>query len=214
MHPGLLFFVGLPAIEGYALGMRAVLAAAVPLVVIACTHNRPISELHRVAGQDVIVETPGHEDIQAVAIPAARFDAEAEHDGLTFASDVGVLRPSEVAKVTVVHRGRGALEGAGIGFLIGAASGAALGYADGDDECASSMSNHPSSEPNLSLCIKLFTAEEKALLGAAVIGGIGGLIGTIVGAVTGSSDVYSYGEQVRITPTGPPGSVGGVTIKY
>jgi hypothetical protein len=60
----------------------------------------------------------------------------------------------------------------------------------------------------------VFTAGEKAIMGGIVIGTIGGLVGLVVGAASGSKYVYSYGEQVRITPTGPPGSMGGATITF
>ena len=192
--------------------MRTVLVG-LPLVV-ACAHERPLSELHEVAGKRVVVETHQHEEIQAVAIPASRPQPEDELDGVAFATSAGVLPPNMVARVTEVRRGRGALQGAGIGFLIGASIGAVLGYTDGDDQCANSTSPHPSLEPNPSLCITLFTAGEKALLAATVIGGTGAIFGTLVGWMTGSNVIYSYGEQIRVTPTGPPGSVGGVTIKY
>lgn len=202
MHRVPRFFAGLvvlgadptPAQTGYDREMRAVLVG-LPLVVTACTHERPITELHRVAGKRVTVETYNHEDIQAVAIRAP--------DGVTFANDAGVLPPTSVSRVIERRHGRGALEGAGIGFAIGAVAGAVLGLADGDDEC-----------PDTGWCFFVFSAEEKAVLGGATFGSIGGLVGLVVGAVSGSQFVYSYGDHIRITPTGPPGSVGGVTIKY
>src|ERR1041385_7735190 len=95
-------------------------AAAVALAafasVAACTHERPITELHTLAGKKVTVETYNHEDVQVVAIKAP--------DGVTFANDSGVLPPTVVSKVTEVRHGQGALEGIGIGFLIGATTGA------------------------------------------------------------------------------------------
>lgn len=176
--------------------MRGVLLlVALPLVVIGCTHEKPITELHQVAGKRVTVETYKHEDIEVVAIRAP--------DGVTFANDAGVLPPTAVAKVTEIRHGRGALEGAGIGFLIGAVAGAAIGFADGDDECSPE-----------GWCFVAFSAEEKAVIAGIGIGGIGGLIGLVAGGLSGSRFVYSYGDQVRVTPTGPPGSVGGVTVKY
>ena len=81
---------------------------------------------------------------------------------------------SEVTAVQFTHRGRGALEGLGIGLLSGAAVGALAGLASGDDDPG----------------ILAFTAEEKALLGGAFFGGIGGLLGLPFGAAVGSKDVY------------------------
>lgn len=174
--------------------MRSVVVG-LPLLVMACTHERPVTELHQIAGKQVTVETYAHDEVQVVAIRAP--------DGVTFANDAGVLPPTSVAKVTDVRHGRGAAEGAGIGALIGAATGAAIGLADGDDECSPE-----------GWCFLAFTAGEKAVIAGVLLGGVGGVIGLVAGAITGSKFVYSYGEQVRVTPTGPPGSVGGVTIKY
>jgi hypothetical protein len=164
---------------------------------IACTHERPISQIHDVTGKWVIVETTNHEKVEAVAIAAS--------DGVTFTNDRVMLGPSEVASVTEVRRGRGALEGAGIGFLTGATIGAVIGFADGDDECDDSGGQW---------CILVFTATEKAILGGIFIGGIGTIVGVVFGAAMGSKFVYSYGDQVRVTPTGPPGSMGGATITF
>jgi hypothetical protein len=175
--------------------MRAVLPLALTLA--ACTHERPITELHEVTGKWVIVETTDHQTVDAVAVAAS--------DGVTFTNDTVLLGPGQVAKVTEIRRGRGAAEGAGIGFVSGAAIGAALGFADGDDTCESSGGEW---------CLFVFTAGEKAIMGGIVIGTIGGLVGLVVGAASGSKYVYSYGEQVRITPTGPPGSMGGATITF
>jgi hypothetical protein len=61
--------------------------------------------------------------------------------------------------------------GLGFGFLAGAAVGAMLGYADGDDECAEG-----------DWCILDLSAGDKAVVGGAVIGGLGAAIGALVGA--------------------------------
>lgn len=179
----------------YDLQMRGVGVVLLPVAVMACTHERPITELHEVAGERVIVETYSHERVQATAIRGPA--------GVTFANDGGVLAPASVAKVTEVRHGRGAAEGGGIGFLVGAAVGATMGYLEGDDQC-----------PPEGWCLFEFTATDKAVLGAASIGVVGGLVGLLFGGANGSHYVYSYGDQVRVTPTGPPGSMGGVTIKY
>ncbi|HUS27932.1 MAG TPA: hypothetical protein VMZ53_05470 [Kofleriaceae bacterium] len=176
---------------------RSTALCVLPLAVMACTHERPITELHQVAGKRVTVETYDHVSMEGVAIQAA--------DGITFENSAGVMPPTAIAKVTEVRRGRGAAEGAGIGLAVGAVVGAALGFADGDDEC---------DENSGMWCIFVFTAGEKAVMGGVVLGGIGAIVGLVAGAATGSKFVYSYGDQVRITPTGPPGSYGGVTITY
>ena len=81
--------------------------------------------------------------------------------------------------------------------------GAALGYADGDDVCE-----------NEGHCILTFSAVDKATIGAVVFGVIGGGIGGAIGLIRGSRYIYSYGEQIRVTPSGPPGSVMGATITF
>jgi hypothetical protein len=84
----------------------------------------------------------------------------------------------------IKRRGAGALEGLGLGSLIGAATGVALGFAAGDDpKCMNQESN----------CYPLeLSAGDKALL-FGVIGVLaGGLIGTVVGAAVGHQDEYLF----------------------
>jgi hypothetical protein len=86
---------------------------------------------------------------------------------------------------------RGALEGAGIGLLSGAALGGIVGYSAGDDE---ECSNGPESF----FCLS-FTAKEKAGIGAVYAGVPGAVLGLVLGAVIGSRDVYEYEQLPQIT---------------
>jgi hypothetical protein len=176
--------------------MRALLAV---VVLAACTHARPISSIHELTGKRVTVETYSHQRIEVYV--------ERAPDGVAFrAEDGGGYVPvAEVAKVVEKRVGRGGLEGLGIGALAGASFGAILGYAAGDDECNADDGHW---------CILTFTAGEKAVLSGILLGGLGGLLGGVVGLAHGSRDEYSYGEQVRVIPTGPPGSTVGMTVTF
>jgi hypothetical protein len=94
---------------------------------------------------------------------------------------------TEIDKVVIKKRGRGALEGLGMGVLAGAV----IGFALGDD---------PPCEPypndlfgiGQSLCEGFrLSAGEKALAGA----GGGGLWGMIIGAAVGSKDKFVLHEN-------------------
>lgn len=80
--------------------------------------------------------------------------------------------------------GRGALEGLGIGILVGAAVGGLGGLMLGDDgPCQSS--------PESCSGIR-FSANEKAAAGALVFSLPGAIIGTVVGALVGHKDRYLF----------------------
>jgi hypothetical protein len=104
------------------------------LLGVSCTHQRPMSELHTLAGKRVTVEVSGSaESVDAIAEQTA--------DGVVFHAESGqLLSPPTIAEVSEVHRGRGAAEGLGIGFAIGFPIGAAAGYisatqCDRDPKC-------------------------------------------------------------------------------
>ena len=93
-------------------------------------------------------------------------------------------------------RHRHTLQGAGIGGLGGAALGAISGYASGDDD------------PNQFLAM---TAGGKAALGAVLIGGVGLVVGSVVGAlhVTDQWTTLPLGE----TKTTPAIELGAHTVR-
>lgn len=91
------------------------------------------------------------------------------------------IATSEVGKVVIKKRGRGALEGLGIGILTGAVTGAVIGFASGDDDPKT--------------VFLPLTAEEKALGGGIVLGAAGGLLGLPIGAAVGSKDKFILHEN-------------------
>ena len=89
---------------------------------------------------------------------------------------MGPVERSEIVELEVsIQRQRRVLKSLGVGLLVGAGSGVLLGLASGDDP------------PEMFLA---FTAEEKALVGGAMLGLTGGVVGLIVGLVQ-RQDVWS-----------------------
>ncbi len=88
----------------------------------------------------------------------------------------------EVSEIYFVNRGRGALEGFGLGLLVGVLTGAIIGLPSGGDNALRDL---------------LFPAELKAIIGAIYFGGAGGLIGIPIGAAAGSKSKYQLQEPVK-----------------
>lgn len=178
--------------------IRAV--AALVALTTACTHQRDLRTLPDQAGKEVAVET------RSGAVLVAHVDVTPATYGLRL-PDGQIVAFEQVTKVVARNRGRGAFEGLGLGALIGAGVGVVSGLASGDDECDSDGGDW---------CILTFTAEEKAVILGIVVGGIGGMVGLVAGALRGSRDVYSFGseQQFKVVPSGPPGSVAGATITF
>ncbi len=176
--------------------------AAVPTVVIAfglassaCTRQHHFATLK--AGTSVTVETVDGADVEATVLPHTT--------DVVLADDGGRIIPIQhIARVVDVRRGRGALDGALIAGLSGAAIGAVLGFSAGDDNCES---DH---------CLLSFSATDKAYLAGFMLGSLGAASGLIIGALIGSRDVYTFGDEreVRFIPSGPQGSVAGATIQF
>jgi hypothetical protein len=169
--------------------------AVIALVVMsACTTQRHIATLN--AGKSVTVMTVDGAEVEASVLSHPTEIILADRSGR-------IIQTQHIAQVVDVNHGRGALDGALIGGLTGLAFGAVLGFAAGDDECDD-------------FCILTFTAEEKAALIGSTFGIVGAGTGAIIGAIVGSRDVYTFGDsrEVRITPSGPRGSVAGVTFQF
>ena len=92
-----------------------------------------------------------------------------------------------VSSIVINNRGRGTLEGLGLGLLGGIATGVSIGLLSGY-------------EPG-----DIFTAEMKALLLGIGLGGIGGLLGLPIGTAVGSKDkfIIDYKEKFNVDLSSP-----------
>lgn len=184
--------------------MRWSVRALVACVAVSgCAHHRPWSEVHDVDGEDVELEVEGD-------LVRRRGKAVLTPRGLVFRTADGAEIPlAAVTAVSDMKRWRGALEGMGIGAGGGFVVGAAIGIADGDDSCEDAVRLVAECEADK------MTRWEKAALGGIILGVLSGGAGLVVGTLTGSRDHYRFQtEQRRFVPTGPPGSVVGVTVKF
>lgn len=179
--------------------MRAV-AAVAAIGLVACTRHHPLSALPERAGQVLARTREGYIFDVTVGVEAGQTVLR-DRRGLPLPLDV-------VVEVVEKRRWLGALHGLGWGVLGGAAAGAVLGYASGDDDCNTSRGED--------MCYYAFTAGENAVFLGAFFGILGGLGGLIYGAGTGAKDVYRAepGTAPRVMPSGPPGSVAGMTVQF
>ena len=169
--------------------------AALLVLLVACTHNRPFSAIDEVEGRVSVRMVDGYQQYATVV---------STPNGKVLQSDSGAtIDLGNVVKLTDERSLRGGLEGFGIGGGIGFGVGVLIGIADGDDP---PCNDH-------GFCID-FTAGEKAVLGGIILGILGGGVGAIAGIVRGSQFVYEGGEVPVVRPTGPPGSVVGVSIDF
>jgi hypothetical protein len=90
--------------------------------------------------------------------------------------------------VSYRSRATGALEGLGIGLVVGALTGAVIGLASGDDQC----------NPN-QWCLLRFSAVQKEVGAGIALGALGMISGVIIGAIVGHRDKIIFG-QPPITP--------------
>ena len=95
----------------------------------------------------------------------------------TSESETKSVRYSEIKSITFRKHGKGALEGLGMGLLLGGLFGAVIGYSSGDD---------PGSG------ILALKRKDKVILYAIFWGGISGLGGLIVGSLEGSTEKYVF----------------------
>jgi len=145
------------------------------LALAACTHNQKLASPADLHGEEVTIEVttaPGVEVEGRVMRGPYGYVVQTYNYGPV---DIGQIKRIEQEKTWV-----GALEGLGLGVLIGGATGAVLGYADGDDEC---MNDH---------CWFALDAGGKAMIGGVVLGALGGIIGLAAGAMRGSHYVYEF----------------------
>jgi len=177
--------------------MRTPLLVAV-LAASACTHHQNIVSAHELVGEEVEVELYGRPPIEAVGVHG-RLPGTTDY----VAKNGEVIDGNSVIRVTDTRHARGAVEGLGLGALIGGGAGAVLGLASGDDdECESDHG-----------CWFELSAGEKAVLLGFVFGVLGGGIGLVVGAVKGSTIVYeSQSSQMSVRVGGDGGSL--VTVRW
>jgi len=132
------------------------------------------------------------EDVMLVPIPEYRLAAAAPDSAAWHSIEgeaTGTTWPG-IASLTYVSHGRGAADGLGIGFVIGALFGLAVGAASGAQDQSDSLIE--------------FSPAEGAAIGAAGFGVAGGLIGLVIGAIKGHRITYASQEWVvggaRIDP--------------
>ena len=158
---------------------------------VGCTSHKPLTDVAMLKSGDTVTIDG---DVEAIVVQTAQ--------GVVFQSERGYVPLGQVTRVTQTRHALGAGQGLLIGAGIGAGVGIVMGFAAGDDP------------PCEGFCLFRMDAGDKAALGGIALGMMGGLVGVIAGAVRGSDVIYENGESVRVTPNGPPGSVGGVTVTF
>ena len=164
------------------LSLCARLAVLAVLVLAGCTHSHPLnaaspeSRSHvnaRAEQKSALVTLYDGEEVRARSLHVAP-DVTTWLDPKT-----GTMRSvptSELASVRFTDRGRGVLEGLGLGTAIGVVSGAVVGaYAEANGDEGGYVS----------------IEVPGAILGGAVFGSLGLLIGGIAGVDRGSYTVYT-----------------------
>ena len=170
-------------------------------VLSGCTHHYNIANAHELAGEEVTLEGQYGQQVTAVGVANGA-------GGIVFydRANGGMVPDLEIARIKDTRHARGALEGLGIGGGIGAGIGILAGLASGDDECSNEDEGG---------CFLSFSAGDKAMIFGVLLGGLGGFVGLIVGAMKGSTIIYeqpSSGVTVRVG--GPSDSVAGVTVSF
>ena len=100
----------------------------------------------------------------------------------TFADQQRISSNSDILKVQLIDKKRGAFEGFIFGSIFGALAGAMVGLSEGAD---------PETDANG------LSSGEKALLRAVIFGSLGGLFGLPVGSYIGSRDVYHLPKKFQ-----------------
>src|SRR5690349_20199496 len=115
--------------------------------------------------------------IAIIATSACWHEKQDVRDARSITSEPETVAEAETETVVIERsHAKGALQGLGLGVLIGGGLGAAAGYAGGDD--------HDCGESAI-LCFD-FSAEEKAVFGGIGGAAVGGLLGLVIGAAVGS----------------------------
>lgn len=144
----------------------------------ACTRHHPVSpsELSTLAGESATVK------LKSGGKTSGYVSESSDEDQITV--DGAQIPVSTVESVTVVRRGRGALQGLGLGavggFVLGFALGASADHGD--------------------------TASLAGLLVGISLSGIGGVSGLLFGGLVGSRDVYELGSPSGMALPSIPGT--------
>lgn len=109
-----------------------------------------------------------------------------------------VMRANVTAVDTSAGRFRHPWQGLGIGLLAGGAAGMVIGFADGDDDPHQFMS---------------MTASEKAVLGGAVFGALGGMVGLVAGSLT-KTDRWHRTSLDALHVAVRPSRAGGFSLSF
>jgi hypothetical protein len=125
-------------------------------------------------------------DVEILTDNGEKLDGELAQiePGLVFLTRHGAFDADLIVWVRDFRAGLGALEGMAVGVVIGATAGAVAAWRD---------------TPNV---------ETLGVLSLCVLGG------AVIGALRGSRIIYSDREQPRFVPSGPPGSVLGITRTF
>jgi hypothetical protein len=144
----------------------------------ACTRQHNVPTLLPSSASDTAVAEL--RDGRVMTVRAARTAEGVRWVAEGAAPDGTLVDPAGMHSYTKISRVRGALEGAAIAGVGGAALGVMAGFASGDDECPDGRS-----------CFFLFTAGDKAKILGLGLAGFGSIAGGLIGLAVGSRDVYS-----------------------
>lgn len=182
------FLTGIPAITLFA------------LLSLGCTHSHYLKkERYEKDFQNINALATNHESV-IISTRGSSFRAKQMHispDSISW-MDAQTLRDKtmdigEIAEIKFVRHGKGALEGMGAGFLVGASIGAMVGLLSGDDEPSPGATGW-NFEIN-------FTKEQKALMGGAGLGGLFMAVGLAAGAANGSTDHFIFEHSQALPDT-------------
>lgn len=179
--------------------MSVRLPAVVLLIVLVattgCTRTRALSTAPSAGTLSEINQRAENSVAEVTLFTGEQAQAHRLHiapDVATWVTEGGAVRSvpsSEIMAVEFESEGRGALEGLGLGVVIGAGSGALLGLID-----QSNGSSDPSSGSDEFISFDL--GSSFAVAGGIVLGGVwGGLVGLIAGGISKSSLVYAAPES-------------------
>lgn len=176
--------------------MRSHAAIVALLVATGCTRSYGVGTLQPATRVEVRTTDQAVRSATVAAHPTE----------VVLVDDAGrTIRPRHIARVSRTNHKRGALDGAAAGAIAGIVIGAAIGAAAGSDPCSDPM-----------ICIMPLSAYDKAVLAGGTLGLLGAATGALIGAVIGSTDVYTFGvdHELGLRLGGPAGSIAGATIQF